>query len=125
MHFEYLDHLMIAAPLLHQEPPSDAVLLDAKRSRIEIIELPAKANFLNAVRAMPTIMCRLWRATHRSGIGHSGIAGWPIPMGWIMTPLVLLCRKPYVVIVESAPWRLQKEAAAGWNRRLRICPETR
>jgi len=119
MHLEYLDHLLIATPLLHQEPPSDSVLLDAKSSRIEIIELPAQTSFLNAIWAMPTIVSRLWHATRRAGIVHSGIAGWPIPMGWIVTPLVLLCRKPYVVIVESAPWRLQKAAAAGWKRRLR------
>ena len=118
-HLEYLDHLMIATPLLHQEPPSDAVLLDSKPSRIEIVELPAQTNFRNAIRAMPTMVSRLWRATRRAGIVHSGIAGWPIPMGWIVTPLVLLCRKPYVVIVESAPWRLQKGAAAGWKSRLR------
>lgn len=119
MHLEYLDHLMIATPLLHQEPPSDAVLLDSRPSRIEIVELPAQTSFLNAIRAMPTLVSRLWRATRRAGIVHSGIAGWPIPMGWIVTPLVLLCRKPYVVIVESAPWRLPKGAAAGWKRRLR------
>ena len=119
MHLEYLDHLLIAAPLLHQEPPSDAVLLDPKPSRIEIVELPAQTSFLNAVRAMPTMVSRLWRATQRAGIVHSGIAGWPIPMGWIVTPLVLLCRKPYVVIVESAPWRLQTGAGASWKRRLR------
>ena len=119
MHLEYLDHLMIATPLLHQEPPSDAVLLDAKPSRIEIIELPAQTSFLNAIRAMPAIVSRLWRATRRAGIVHSGIAGWPIPMGFIVTPLVLLCRKPYVVIVESAFWRLPKGAATGWKRRLR------
>jgi glycosyltransferase involved in cell wall biosynthesis len=40
-------------------------------------------------------------------------------MGWIVTPLVLLCRKPYVVIVESAFWRLHKGVATGWKRRLR------
>ena len=119
MHLEYLDHLMIATPLLHQEPPSDAVLLDSKPSRIEIVELPAQTSFLNAIRGMPTMMSRLWRATRRAGIVHSGIAGWPIPMGWIVTPLVLLCGKPYVVIVESAPWRLQKGPAATWKRRLR------
>ncbi len=118
-HLEYLDHLMIATPLLHQEPPSDAVLLDSKPSRIEIVELPAQTSFLHAIRTMPTMVSRLWRATRRAGIVHSGIAGWPIPMGWIVTPLVLLCRKPYVVIVESAPWRLQKGAAAGWRSRLR------
>ena len=119
MHLEYLDHLMIATPLLHQEPPSDAVLLDSRPSRIEIIELPVQKSFISAIRAMPTIVSRLWRAIRRAGIVHSGIAGWPIPMGWIVTPLVLLCRKPYVVIVESAPWRLPKAAAAGWKRRLR------
>ena len=119
MHLEYLDHLMIATPLLHQDPPSDAVLLHAKPSRIEVVELPAQTSFFNAIRAMPTMVSRLWRATRRAGIVHSGIAGWPIPMGWIVTPLVLLCRKPYVVIVESAPWRLQKGAAASWKTRLR------
>jgi glycosyltransferase involved in cell wall biosynthesis len=119
MHLEYLDHLMIATPVLHQDPPSDAVLLDSGPSRIEIVELPAQTSFLSAIRAMPTLVCRLWRATRRAGIVHTGIAGWPIPVGWIVTPLVLLCRKPYVVIVESAPWRLQKGAAAGWKRRLR------
>jgi glycosyltransferase involved in cell wall biosynthesis len=119
MHLEYLGHLMIATPLLHQEPPSDAVLLDSKQSRIEVVELPAQTSFLSAIRALPTIVLRLWCAIRRAGIVHSGIAGWPIPMGWIVTPLVLLCRKPYVVIVESAPWRLQKGSAAGWKRRVR------
>jgi glycosyltransferase involved in cell wall biosynthesis len=119
MHLEYLDHLMIATPLLHREPPSDAVLLEEKPTRIEIIELPAQPNFLNAMLTMPATVSRLWRATRRAGIVHSGIAGWPIPMGWIVTPLVLLCGKPYVVIVESAFWRLPKGAATGWKRRLR------
>jgi len=119
MHLEYLDHLMIATPLLRREPPSDAVPLDSKQSRIEIIELPAQTSFLSAIRELPTIVIRLWRAIRRAGIVHSGIAGWPIPMGWIVTPLVLLSRKPYVVIVESAPWRLQKGSAAGWKSRIR------
>jgi glycosyltransferase involved in cell wall biosynthesis len=119
MHLEYLGHLMIATPLLHQEPPSGAVLLDSKQSRIEVVELPAQTSFLSAILALPTIVLRLWRAIRRAGIVHSGIAGWPIPMGWIVTPLVLLCRKPYVVIVESAPWRLQKGDVAGWKRQLR------
>ena len=119
MHLEYLDHLIIATPSLHQEPPSDAVLLDSRPSRIEVVDLPAQTSFLNMIKAMPITVFRLWRAIRRAAIVHSGIAGWPIPLGWIVTPLVVLCRKPYVVIVESAPWRLQKGAAAGWKRRLR------
>jgi glycosyltransferase involved in cell wall biosynthesis len=119
MHLEYLDHLIIATPLLHREPPSNAVLLDARHSRIEIVELPAQTGFLNAIRTTPSIVSRLWRAIRSAGIVHSGIAGWPIPISWIVTPLVLLRRKPYVVIVESAPWRLQNGASAGWKKRLR------
>jgi glycosyltransferase involved in cell wall biosynthesis len=119
MHLEYLDHLMIAAPLLHQEPPADAVLLDSGQSHIEVVELPTQTSFFNAIRAMPTTVSRLWRAIRRAGIVHSGIAGWPIPYGWIVTPLVRLCRKPYVVIVESAPWRLQYGAAQDWKKQLR------
>jgi glycosyltransferase involved in cell wall biosynthesis len=28
-------------------------------------------------------------------------------MGWLVTPIVLIQRKPYLLVVESAPWRLQ------------------
>ncbi|MGD0893182.1 MAG: glycosyltransferase [Terracidiphilus sp.] len=119
MHLVYLDHLMIATPLLHEEPPANAVLLESKLSRVEVIALPAQASFRSAIRTMPTTLFRLWRATRRAGIVHSGIAGWPIPMGWLVTPIVLLCKKPFVVIVESAPWRLQNGVAAGWKKRLR------
>jgi glycosyltransferase involved in cell wall biosynthesis len=119
MHLVYLDHLILATPCLHQEPPSDAVLLDPKPSRIEVVELPAHTSFLAAVRTIPTTVSRLWYATRSAAIVHSGIAGWPIPMGWIVTPLALLCRKPLVIIVESAPWRVPKGAAASWKQRLK------
>jgi hypothetical protein len=56
MHLEYLRNLMIATALLHHEPPSDAVLLDAKPSRIEVMEVPAQTSFLNTIPAMPTIV---------------------------------------------------------------------
>src|SRR5271157_576557 len=54
MHLEYLDHLMIATPLLDQEPPSDAVLLDSKLSRVEVVELPMQTSLLSAILAMPS-----------------------------------------------------------------------
>ena len=125
MHLEYLDHLTIATACLHQEPPPDAALLDSEPSRVEVVELPAHTGFLNAIKAMPITVFRLWHATRRAAIVHSGIAGWPIPLGWIVTPLVLLCGKPYVIIVESAPWRLPKGGAAGWKRRLRASIQER
>ena len=37
---------------------------------------------------------------------HTGVAGWPIPYGWIATPIARILRKKLIIIVESAPWRL-------------------
>lgn len=40
-------------------------------------------------------------------IVHSCVAGWPIPMGWLVTPIALIQGKFYVLVVESAPWCLE------------------
>jgi glycosyltransferase involved in cell wall biosynthesis len=119
MHLEYIDHLMIASPCCEQDPPPDAKPLPGDESTVELIELPAQNNFMHALRSMPAIVARLCRAIRKAGIVHSAIAGWPVPMGWIVTPLALIFRKPLVIVVESAPWRLQPGQKAGWKRRLR------
>jgi glycosyltransferase involved in cell wall biosynthesis len=119
MHLEYLEHLMLASPCRQQEPPQDAKPLFVDHSQFEIIELPPQRSFFHSLKVMPIIVYRLWKAIRRANIVHSGIVGWPIPMGWIVTPMVLLLRKPFVIIVESAPWRMQKELTIGWKARLR------
>ena len=119
MHLEYLDHFMLASPCLQQEPPPDAKPLFVDKSQFEIIELPPQRGVLRSLLAMPLIIYRLCKAIRRADIVHSAIVGWPIPMGWVVTPLVLLFRKPLVIIVESAPWRLPRGLATGWKRRLR------
>jgi glycosyltransferase involved in cell wall biosynthesis len=119
MHLSYIDHLMIAAPCRFQEPPPDAKPLPATAATLEIIELPPQKGFWHSLRVMPTIVLRLSRAIRKAGIVHSAIAGWPIPMGWVVTPLALLFRKPIVIVVESAPWRLQRGDRAGWRTRAR------
>jgi glycosyltransferase involved in cell wall biosynthesis len=119
MHLDYLDHLMIASPCREQDPPLNAKPLSTDNSTFEVVELPAQNSFVDSLRVMPTIVARLCRAIRKAGIVHSAIAGWPIPMGWIVTPLALIFRKPLVIVVESAPWRLQREEGVGWKRRLR------
>ena len=39
-------------------------------------------------------------------IVHTGVAGWPIPLGWVVTPIAKIQRKFYLIICESAFWRL-------------------
>jgi glycosyltransferase involved in cell wall biosynthesis len=119
MHLDYLDHLMIASPFREQDPPPDAKPLPADKSTFQVVELPVQNSFVHSLRVMPTILARLCRAIRNAGIVHSAIAGWPIPMGWVVTPLALIFRKPLVIVVESAPWRLQHGQRTGWKRRLR------
>jgi glycosyltransferase involved in cell wall biosynthesis len=119
MHLDYLDHLIIASPCLEQTPPPHTKPLSTDRSTVELIELPQQKSFLHSLAVMPCIVFRLCKAVSRAGIVHSAIAGWPIPMGWLVTPLTLIFRKPLVIVVESATWRLQDGTGAGWRRRLR------
>jgi glycosyltransferase involved in cell wall biosynthesis len=121
MHLEHLKSLMVAAPILTQQPPADAIALDrdVRMSRLEVVELPDPRSFLESIKVMPTLVSRLWRAARRADTVHSAVAGWPIPMGWIVTPIVLMLRKRYVIVVESAPWRHQEGLALSWKVRLR------
>jgi glycosyltransferase involved in cell wall biosynthesis len=110
MHLDYLEHLMIAAPVLQQPPPEDAVPLndDPRMARLEIVELPYHQSRIGALKVMPKMVARLWRAVGRADTVHTAVAGWPFPMGWIVTPMALLKHKPFMIVVESAPWRIQK-----------------
>ena len=119
MHLDYLDHLLIASPCLKQTPPPNTKPLPIDKSTVELIELPQQKSFLHFLVVMPFIVFRLCKAVSRAGIVHSAIAGWPIPMGWLVTPLTLIFRKPLVIVVESATWRLQDGTRAGWKKRLR------
>jgi glycosyltransferase involved in cell wall biosynthesis len=121
MHLEHLKTLMVAAPILAQQPPTDAIALDrdVRMSRLEVVELPEQRSFLGSLKVMPTLVSRLWRAARRAETVHSAVAGWPMPMGWIVTPIVLVLRKRYVIVVESAPWRRQEGLASNWKGRLR------
>jgi glycosyltransferase involved in cell wall biosynthesis len=119
MHLGYLDHLVIASPCLKQVPPPNAKPLSIDESAVELIDLPQQKSFLHFLAVMPLIVFRLCKAVSRAGIVHSAIVGWPVPMGWLVTPLALIFRKPLVIVVESATWRLQDGTRVGWKRRLR------
>jgi glycosyltransferase involved in cell wall biosynthesis len=121
MHLDHLKSLMVAAPVLAQQPPADAIALDRdlRMSRLEVVELPEQRSFLGSLKVMPTLVSRLWRAARRAETVHSAVAGWPMPMGWIVTPIVLVLRKRYVIVVESAPWRRQEGLASNWKVWLR------
>jgi glycosyltransferase involved in cell wall biosynthesis len=107
-HVAYLRKFAIACPILDAAPTEVAVPLstDERFAFVDIIELPVADSWFLAVLTLPRTVVRLWRAIRNADIIHTGVAGWPMPCGWIVTPIAKILGKKLVIIVESAPWRL-------------------
>ena len=125
-HVRYLANLTLASPCRVGEPPPDAIACDPPLHGIRFVDLPAATTRTQALLHLPAIAARLWREIGRSRIVHLGVAGWPIPFGWTAGPIAVLRRKPFLVIVESAPWRLHPgmRATPGkrwWARLSELC----
>jgi glycosyltransferase involved in cell wall biosynthesis len=107
-HLSYLDRFVLACPVLAGTPKEAAVSLrsDPRFLRVQIIDLPATRSLVHALFILPCTAWRMFRAVRSAEVIHASVAGWPIPYGWIATPLAKLLRKKLIIIVESAPWRL-------------------
>ncbi|MGB5960457.1 MAG: glycosyltransferase [Coleofasciculaceae cyanobacterium] len=108
-HLNYLKNLTIACPCRYQEPPKNAIALDhdPKLANVQFIDLPASSSLIQGIKQLPATIFKLWQAIGQASIVHTQVAGWPIPLGWLVTPIVLLRKKLYIIVVESAPWRVQ------------------
>jgi glycosyltransferase involved in cell wall biosynthesis len=119
-HLTYLKRLTIACPIARGPHPANYVSLEEQlASGLKILDLPNPDSFTRAILALPAIIEKLWKAIGRSDIIHSSVAGWPVPLGWIAIPIAKLRRKPSVVVVESAFWRITPEQPLSLRRRVR------
>lgn len=116
-HTEYLGDLTLVAPERNYCPESfDLVRIeDPPRSNLRFIGLKPQDSLWMSVAAMGHTTRTLWREIDRAHIVHSGVAGWPIPLGWIANPIALLRKRRLVLSIESAPWRTNK---SGLKRRI-------
>jgi glycosyltransferase involved in cell wall biosynthesis len=107
LHLRYLPRLRMAAPqFMKRDEPDLVALSDADARRLELVPLPPMRSKLEALRGLPRALRVLWRAVGDADTVHSGIAGWPIPLGWFVNPIALLRKRKLVLVIESAFWRL-------------------
>ena len=120
-HLSYLRDFAIACPVVELSLPRDAIALtDAPHGAdVKVIRLPAAVNLLHAIALLPVTLIRLWRAIAGADLVHSGVTGWPFPLGWLAVPLARFLRRPTLVIVESAPWRLPPGLPTSLRARIR------
>lgn len=108
-HFKYLKDFTLASPCQQEKFPENQIAVNREPSfsNVEFIDIPCPNSYKDAILTLPTTVAKLWSAIGKADIVHSCVAGWPIPMGWLVTPIALIQRKYYVLVVESAPWRLE------------------
>ena len=121
LHLRYIHDLRLACPCRTGVPPHNAVALqEDELQALKMIDLPTTQGWADALLKLPVTVLRLWQAVGQSTIIHAGIAGWVIPYGWLVTPMVLLRSSKFLlIVVESAPWRLLNPRSAGVVQRLR------
>ena len=107
-HLRYLRRLTLAAPLrpmpadrsglVRVEPPEGVDL--------QFVALPSHGTRLGALVQLPKMVRAMHKAIRASDLVHSGVVGWPYPLGWVANPLTWLHRKKLIIVIESAPWRV-------------------
>lgn len=107
-HLTYLKHLTLVAPKIPLEdgPQHIASVSVPGDVHLEIAPLRQQRSATEALLNLPNTIRVLWKTIGNAKIVHSGIVGWPFPLGWTANPIALLRRKKLILFVESAPWRI-------------------
>lgn len=114
-HLGEIASLAIACPVIVAQPPAswERIVCDG----IVVHPLPPMGRL--SYLTMPLIAAKLWRAIGTVRIVHTGVAGWPYPLGWLAIPIARLRRRFTVLVVESAFWRIPPGVAASPFARMR------
>jgi len=116
-HLSYLPDFILCAPRRPRGAEPDLVRLDPPDGvRVRVVPLPRRATRLQALLGLPRTAAAVWRAVGLAGVVHTGIGGWPYPLGWLAVPAALLRRRKLVVGVESS-WRHGFPGSETWLTR--------
>ncbi len=119
-HLQYIDELRVLAPCKRYEGQLGLKRIDsAEIGQLDFVPLPAPESVGHSILSLPATIACVTKAVWGSDIIHSGMAGWPIPIGAIVNPIAFFCRKPLVIVVESAFWRVTDDEAASFKRKVR------
>ncbi len=117
LHTEYLTALTLVCPYRDGEPPATWREISSPGLRISAYRTTERG--VGQYWAMTRLAARLLAEVPRARIVHAGVAGYPIPTGWLAVPIARLLGKAIVIPVESAFWRLPHGAPAGRAARLK------
>ncbi|MCC5974049.1 MAG: glycosyltransferase [Rubellimicrobium sp.] len=117
-HLDYLTDLTVLAPCRPAEGNTGLVRVDPPPG-LRFKAFPQGQSIRQALFRLPRMIRVAVGAIRQADLVHSGMAGWPIPPGLVVNPLAGLLRRPIVIVVESAFWRLSGPGPHGAAARLR------
>jgi glycosyltransferase involved in cell wall biosynthesis len=120
-HTAYLPDLTVVAPRAALPAPGEDLVPLGQRdqTRPRLVSFARAHSRLQALYTLMPTLRTVWTAVRKADVVHSGLAGWPYPMGWIAIPMARLLSKKTVVVVESAPWRSPREQGDPLLRQVR------
>lgn len=104
-HLDYIRDLTVLAPRLPAGDVAGLVPVDPGLG-LKFRALPWGRTTLQGILRAPATLFAAMKAVFSADLVHSGVAGWPFPPGLFVNPLAVILRKPMVIVVESAFWRL-------------------
>ncbi len=117
-HLDYLKSLVHLAPAEPRGDQPDLVRFDLPEgANLEFVHLPPQTSYLGVLLSFPKTAWLVWKAVGNVEIVHSGIGGWPFPLGWIVNPIAWLRGKRLLINVES-DWRLGTAGRRRFRQRL-------
>ena len=103
-HLSYLPQLVCACPRLPL-PADTNGLVKFEGDRKHFFALPAQESTGESLRNIPRLAALMFRAVGVADVVHTGVSGWPYPIGWWGVIFARLRGKALVINVESATWR--------------------
>lgn len=121
LHLDYIEDLTVLAPWREIATPGPGLVeaVAPEGTRLSFVGTFPAGGLPRLLSHLGTAIRTTWKAGGRADLVHSGVAGWPIPIGALVNPMAVLRHKPLIIVVESAFWRVPKGQSGGWKTRLR------
>lgn len=119
LHFEYIEDLHLACPVLGQSDAGDMKLATiGALDQDHVHHVAENIGWGGAARNLIPHFLAMGKVARESDIVHGGAAGWPFPLSFYLLFWRHFYRFKWIQVVESSFWRLEPGEAGSLRKRI-------
>lgn len=119
LHFEYIDDLHLACPVLSQSAADETNLAVVEALTVDRVHhVGENIGWSGVLKNLAPHFFAMGRVARDSDIVHGGAAGWPFPLSFYLLFWRHIYRFQWVMVVESSFWRLESAEKASLRKRI-------